>query len=450
MREEYTVSDYLHQKHTDPVACTVCNKLFLPEAPGLSFCSIDCYEQSRSKSKNKSKHLKYKRNEARTKPIKATLEPVIQDDPVDDDEMWAARAKYWEGEQSNTSSTFEYKRRKPIEERKPLVLTGHGVQLKIDHGTLLVRDGFTHYPQTRKEWRFFPGEWRLPSRIFLLDTDGSITLPVINWLSEQNVPLIMINYRGQVQSVIGGNGIVSDLKLRQAQIDAQSNGVGLEIATHLIREKITACKKTLKIFSSPKAQRAIQKLDKHSKELKYPIKDQKSLLIIEARAAADYFDVWYTLPIKWKDTDKHPIPDDWRFAGRRKSFYGMSNRNATDPLNAMLNYAYAVLESQVLIVILSAGLDPTIGYLHSCQPLGRKALVYDLMEPLRPIADHQVLKLLSNQVFNRNDFLLSPRGICRLNPRLASKIVEPLMCERLWCNLRIRLMPEYFLANLLK
>jgi CRISPR-associated protein Cas1 len=53
------------------------------------------------------------------------------------------------------------------------------------------------------------------------------------------------------------------------------------------------------------------------------------------------------------------------------------NRHATHPVNAMLNYAYAVLESQVRIATVSQGLDPTIGYLHMCRP-GRAALVHDL------------------------------------------------------------------------
>jgi CRISP-associated protein Cas1 len=41
------------------------------------------------------------------------------------------------------------------------------------------------------------------------------------------------------------------------------------------------------------------------------------------------------------------------------------NRYATHPVNAMLNYAYAVLESQMRIAAASQGLDPAIGYLHT-------------------------------------------------------------------------------------
>jgi CRISPR-associated protein Cas1 len=43
------------------------------------------------------------------------------------------------------------------------------------------------------------------------------------------------------------------------------------------------------------------------------------------------------------------------------------NRHATHPVNAMLNYAYAVLESQVRIATVSQGLDPHVGYLHACR-----------------------------------------------------------------------------------
>jgi CRISP-associated protein Cas1 len=52
---------------------------------------------------------------------------------------------------------------------------------------------------------------------------------------------------------------------------------------------------------------------------------------------------------------------------------GCNNRHASHPMNAMLNYAYVVLESQVRSVAVSQGLDPTIGYLHACRP-GRVAV----------------------------------------------------------------------------
>ena len=105
----------------------------------------------------------------------------------------------------------------------------------------------------------------------------------------------------------------------------------------------------------------------------------------------------------------------------RLSIVSGRNRHATHPVNAMLNYAYAVLESQVRLATVSQGLDPAIGYLHACRP-GRTALVYDLMEPLRPQVDRLVLRFLHSQSFSPSDFILGAQGICRLHPQLARQV----------------------------
>ena len=68
-----------------------------------------------------------------------------------DDEGWAGRCAYWALQAGAEKSD---RRRKP--ERHPLlILTGHGMRLRVDNGALLVQNGFTHYPQRREEFRFF-------------------------------------------------------------------------------------------------------------------------------------------------------------------------------------------------------------------------------------------------------------------------------------------------------
>lgn len=89
----------------------------------------------------------------------------------------------------------------------------------------------------------------------------------------------------------------------------------------------------------------------------------------------------------------------------------------------MLNYAYAVLESQVRIAAVSQGLDPTIGYLHASRP-GRLALVYDLMEPLRPQVDRKVLGFVLTHTFAPGDFVMETNGVCKLHPQLARGVAE--------------------------
>ena len=107
----------------------------------------------------------------------------------------------------------------------------------------------------------------------------------------------------------------------------------------------------------------------------------------------------------------------------RQDFLRRSNRHARHPVNALLNYAYAVLESEVRIAIGEVGLDPTIGYLHVCQPK-RDSLVYDLMEPSRPVVDRVVLNLIAKGSFAAHDFQIDTRGTCRLHTGLAQFIVS--------------------------
>jgi CRISP-associated protein Cas1 len=34
--------------------------------------------------------------------------------------------------------------------REPLILSGHGISLRIEGGALTIRNGFTHYPQKQE------------------------------------------------------------------------------------------------------------------------------------------------------------------------------------------------------------------------------------------------------------------------------------------------------------
>jgi hypothetical protein len=59
----------------------------------------------------------------------------------------------------------------------------------------------------------------------------------------------------------------------------------------------------------------------------------------------------------------------------------------------MLNYAYAICETEARHALHVIGLDPAIGYGHGHHH-GSDALVFDLMEVLRPEADRVVLSMI--------------------------------------------------------
>jgi CRISPR-associated protein Cas1 len=102
---------------------------------------------------------------------------------------------------------------------------------------------------------------------------------------------------------------------------------------------------------------------------KSQLKEQQTLEQIrgiEGIAAREYFSYW-------NDILKH----GWTFPGRKR-------RPPSDPVNALLSFAYGLLRVQVTAATHIVGLDPYIGYLHEVHH-GQPAMVLDLMEEFRPL-----------------------------------------------------------------
>jgi CRISPR-associated endonuclease Cas1 len=425
----------------EPRICQYCGQEFVPkrQTKGL-FCSRACYRawwaKTRQPELSKEGNAKLDELRAHGKDPRASEQAtwkrrmafrhsaltMVADEDEGDDLLWAERARYWQEQAAPEEAEALFYRR---QEAQPLVLAGHGLRLRVQRGTLVVTHGFTHYPQKAREQRFFPGDPKLPSRIILLSADGSISLDVVRWLSEQRVPMVMLDYRGKVVSVLGSETTAADLELRRAQIEAVANGQGLVLARSLIEQKLTASLDTLATLPPSTAQEsAIDRVASLLHRLReQPPQTIDDLRLLEAWAAISYFAAWRTIELRWKGTGKKPIPPEWRRIGVRQEVLRRRNRQAHHPVNALLNYGYAVLESQVRIAIAQAGLDPTIGYLHVCQA-GRDSFVYDLMEPYRPQVDREVLALVCSQTFTPRDFVIDTKGVCRLHPQLAKQLVS--------------------------
>jgi CRISPR-associated endonuclease Cas1 len=230
-----------------------------------------------------------------------------------------------------------------------------------------------------------------------------------------------------VQAVLGGSGCGVDLDRLTEQLAAKRNGGALRIATNLIRAKIDNSIETLHcaVPRSFGRDHALAKIasDAAGLRTKSPSSTDE-LLGIEGRVASAYFDAWHGLPIRWKGTGRKPIPATWHYVERRGSVARQktNNRNASHPVNAMLNYAYAVLESHVRIQVAADGYDPNIGYLH-VDKSDRPALVFDLMEPQRPVVDRKILQFIQERTFHPADFTIRSDGVCRLNPEMARHVV---------------------------
>jgi CRISPR-associated endonuclease Cas1 len=342
-----------------------------------------------------------------------------------DSNDWVARNEHWL-DQSKPSR----RRAKRERSKEPLILCGHGVSLNIDRGTLFIRDGLTHYPQERTTYRFYPGDLALPPRIIMLDGSGSLSFEVIAWLAEQRIPLIRVDWRGEVVSAIGSAGFaqIPERVAWQGQT-RQDPHRRLSFARDLIATKLEASLVTLNEVIPNSASRALA-IAKCEGSIDYLRRDRARTIdevrSIEANSAATYFNSWNGLPLSWRSRWKHPVPDAWLTIGsRRSSGRGRfaSNRNATHPLNAMLNYAYAALRSQIHIEAAAAGFDPCRGIMHHDRE-DTQAFVYELIEPRRPAVDALILDFALRTPFSGADFVLRSDGVCRLTPQLSRVVTR--------------------------
>lgn len=344
----------------------------------------------------------------------------------DDQNVWAARCRYWLAEYEASIP----KRKRRERQAHPLILTGNGMSMRVNRGALAIRDGLTHYPQDVRVHRLFPGGLENPPRIIMVDGSGEITLEAIDWLAEQHIPLIRLRWDGRVVSVVGQSGYSADPAKVAWQIETRRDEAArAAFGIPLIRQKLEGTLANLGEFfpGSAQKERAVRTAEAVLKELaSSPPALVDGLLGLEGKAANAYFAAWSTIPIRWKNLDKHPVPEDWLSYKSRSALRAKkvpTNRRATHPVNAMLNYAYGLLEIRTRVHAIADGYDPTLGIVHGDGASGRDTYVFDLVEAGRPNAERFVLSLLRENELRADDFTTNSSGTCRLNPEMSRRVL---------------------------
>lgn len=136
---------------------------------------------------------------------------------------------------------------------------------------------------------------------------------------------------------------------------------------------------------SEKYVEAILKLEQQIEKAKnYPVNDAKyasGLMILESQGAIAY---WAYIRVL--------IADDG------VDFISRKHQGATDLVNSLLNYGYAILYARVWKNILAAKLNPSIGILHARQD-GKPTLVFDIVELFRAqMVDRIVISMIQKKI----------------------------------------------------
>lgn len=207
----------------------------------------------------------------------------------------------------------------------------------------------------------------------LLTGKGSITFDALTLLANHDIDCVSINWKGYVDYRLTPPE-KKNVIVKKEQFFALADKRSGQIAKAFINAKIENQKAVLGTLAKSRsndefltAQRDklnyyLDKLDGLKKDTSDNLRSK--ILGFEGQASVEY---WIGF--------QHVLDEKWGFNLR-------SGRGATDPVNSLLNYGYAVLQSEMWKSIYLAGLDPYCGFLHSDR-YGRASLVFDLIEEFR-------------------------------------------------------------------
>ena len=258
-----------------------------------------------------------------------------------------------------------------------------------------------------------------------------ITAPCLQELMWRGIPVTWYSHGGWFYGHTVGNGH-KNVELRTAQYRASFDAATcLRFAQGLVSAKILNCRTLLrrnwKRLDDNRGLMIDLKEDSRSAERAHSLAE---LLGIEGAAAARYFGAFPAM-ISRDDPEEEAAFD----------FKKRNRRPPTDPVNALLSFAYSLLVRAWTVTLTSVGFDAFRGLYH--QPrYGRPALALDLMEPFRPIvAESVVLQVINNGEVKPPDFktaagsvALTAAGrrkfIAAFERRLDQEVVHPLFGYR--------------------
>lgn len=145
------------------------------------------------------------------------------------------------------------------------------------------------------------------------------------------------------------------------------------------------------------------------------LKSLDALRLVEAQHALAY---WRSVsPVEMRGTSTWPtLWQTWN--GVRTSALSTENQHATHPMNALLNFGFAVAAARIESAAMAKGLDLTCGSLHETT----RALVHDLLELDRARVTRAVLDYARGRRWKRADIKVDIRGEVRLSPGIAREL----------------------------
>lgn len=206
------------------------------------------------------------------------------------------------------------------------------------------------------------------------------------------VRISFVDRLGRYYVTVASPYLTQTIETARAQMREYNTQKRFELAKAIVLKKIRNQAKLIKFFLKKNgdmfAREKVQMIEKFATSIESigdtlrgeevsGEKGRGALFSFEGRAANLYWSAWKLF-----------------LEGNKIEFPGRTGRGAKDPVNALLNYGYAMLFARIETVVLSCGFLPFAGFLHADRP-GKPSFVLDAMELFRqPIVDHTVLEFI--------------------------------------------------------
>jgi len=289
-------------------------------------------------------------------------------------------------------------------------LKGYGHSISIKDSKIILKDTHDPFTESKVESWYIKN---MPYEKIVLQGKGYISTDALALLSENNRNVILLNNHGKPVTYL--NPVMESLtatKNRISQYDTFRNKEKCQyLQRQIVMAKLESQIRFLKLTERDEVKEAIEKLEVHLYNL-----NDNSPISNESKTSHIYFRSFGKL-----------IPKRYEFHSRNPSYVGLAKNKATDVINALLNYGYAVLGGEISKFINGFGLDAYYGFYHKTHS-GFQPLVYDMMEPFRWLVDYTVFKIANikdhKQRIRLDEFTHTRDGVIVMEYNLIRKFLE--------------------------
>jgi len=293
-------------------------------------------------------------------------------------------------------------------------LKGYGSSISIKNFEVTLKNGMSPFSDSQEKETWYIT--KIPYEKIILSGKGYVSTEAVNLLTKRNIQILITDTYGNpisfMSHIMNSN---TATKYRMGQYDTfRDESKKIQLQKKVSIDKIDAQIRLLRRIDADPV--TIRKLSKYRSSIESKT-TTREFLTLESRVGHIYFNE-YT---------RH-FHADYEFVSRHGMGLRMTNQNAGDIVNSLLNYGFTVLAGEITKFVNSLGLDAYFGFYHKGHT-SFQALVYDLIEPFRPLVEYAVFKFCQRnqkRYPKKREYAHTKDGIVVMETALITRFLEKL------------------------